>query len=254
MSYYAEVAPYLLHQAQGRGLMVKRWPHGIDGSMFYQKHPPEGGPIVLDDVDSLLRWVSQGVLEWHAPLGTLPNPLLHDWAIMDLDPNPPAEWDMVVQVAEVFKALLTLMEIPFLLKTSGQHGLHFYIAIEPLHHQDVLKVMAGWAEMVVHTIPEWATTARLKRDRGARIYLDYQQNGYQRTTVMAYSLRATAVASVSMPIRWEEITVPAEEWTMDRAREHLAQYGNLFLWTGPRINLREVSQRHGLLEGKGVMH
>lgn len=247
VSYYAEVAPYLLQEAAGRALTVKRWPHGIEGPMFYQKHPVDGGAIVVSTAADLLTWVGQGALEWHAPLGTIAAPLLHDWAILDLDPNPPAGWAGVVQVARVFRTLLDLMDLPFLLKTSGQRGLHFYLAIEPLDHRRVMSVMERLAQMVVETVPDLATVARLKKDRGARVYLDYLQNGHQRTTVMAYSLRATPQATVSMPIHWEDLDIPVDAWTMGRVREHLKRRGNLFRWPGPRVNLTTVARRHGLV-------
>lgn len=245
VSYYAEVAPYLLQQARGRPLTIKRWPHGIAGPMFYQKHPVEGEEIFVNTRDDLLTWVGQGALEWHAPLGVAPNLLNHDWAVLDLDPNPPAGWKEVLAVARVFKTLLDLLQVPFLLKTSGQRGLHFYFAIEPLDHRRVMDIIGQWAAMVVETVPDLATVARLKRDRGARIYLDYLQNGFKRTTVMAYSLRATPNATVSMPIRWEEADLGPDYWTMDRVRDHLHRYGNGFIWTRPRIRLLDVIQQSG---------
>lgn len=248
VSYYAEVAPYLLSQASGRSLTVKRWPHGIEAQMFYQKHPAPGMPLVVESLEALLTWVGQGALEWHAPLGVIADPLRHDWAILDLDPNPPAGWDEVLAAADAFKRLLDLMEVPFLLKSSGQRGLHFYIAIEPLDHQVVMNIVGRWADMIVDTIPEYTTVARLKRDRGPRVYLDYLQNGHTRTTVMAYSMRATPQATVSAPMRWEQVEHPPEFWSVARTLEQVRRCGNLFAWQGVRVNLEAVARRHGLLE------
>lgn len=247
VSYYAEVAPYMLDAARGRAVTVKRWPHGIDHPMFYQKHPPDGGPILIESVLSLLTWVGQGTLEFHTPLGHVASPLQHDWAILDLDPNPPTGWHEVVQVAEVCRSLLDLLGWPFLLKTSGQRGLHFYLPIEASDHRRVMAIMERLALMVVETTPDRATVARLKRDRGARVYLDYLQNGYTRTTVMPYSLRATAHATVSTPIRWADLVTPVESWTIPRVREHLRRWGNLFHWSGPRMDLVALATRHGLV-------
>lgn len=245
LAYYAEVGPYILDQARNRALTVKKWPHGIEDKMFYQKHPKPGEPLVVNSLARLLAWVAQGALEWHAPLGTLSQPLIHDWAILDLDPDPLASWDRLVLAATTVKTLLDLMDVPFLLKTSGQKGLHFYVPIEPTPHHHVTHIMRQWAESVVQTIPEAATVARLKRDRGPRIYLDYLQNGFQRTTVMAYSLRATPKATVSMPIRFEDIGYGIDYWTMGRVSQRLHQEGNLFRWQGPRVPLEEVAKKYG---------
>lgn len=253
LGYYAEVAPYILRLASGRPLTVKRWPHGVQGPMFYQKHPPMGGDILIDNARELLTWVAQGALEFHAPLGTLEHPLVHDWAILDLDPNPPAGWEMVVQVARVFRSLLDLLDVPFLLKTSGQRGLHFYVAIEPADHRQVMTLMGQLCDAVVGTVPEQATVERLKRDRGPRVYLDYLQNGYQRTTVLAYSLRATDHATVSTPITWDQVTVPAKAWTISRVREQLQTAGDLFQWSGPRVDLALALRRHGITTAEGGM-
>ena len=246
VKYYAEVSSYLLEQAQGRSLTVKRWPHGVDGPMFYQKHPEPGVPIMLAGVSDLLTWVGQGALEWHAPLGYTHEPGSHDWAILDLDPNPPADWEAVAAVAAVFRKLLDLMNVRFLLKTSGQRGLHFYIRILPLGHERITRIMGHLAELVVGAVPEKATVARLKRDRGPRVYLDYLQNGHARTTVMAYSLRATPTATASAPIEWGDVVRPPAYWTWAMVLERLHERGNLFRWQGEPVDLVDVARRHGL--------
>jgi bifunctional non-homologous end joining protein LigD len=214
--------------------------------MFYQKHAPSGGPITVQTVSELIAWVGRGALEWHAPLGYLTAPGQHDWAVLDLDPNPPADWWQVVEVAEVVRRMLGLMNVPFLLKTSGQRGLHFYIAIKPCPASDVLRVMAQLAQIVVQTVPDLATVRWRKRDRGGRVYLDYLQNGRTRTTVMAYSLRATPTATVSMPIDWSEVQALPAYWTMNRVLNRIRVRGGQFGWQGPRVDLRALETRYGL--------
>lgn len=246
LGYYLRVSSGLLAHAEDRLLTVKRWPHGITGPMFYQRHPEPGQDIVLQSVRDVLHWVGLGVIEWHAPLGTREAPLRHDLAVMDLDPNPPAGWDEVLAVAEVFAHLLDLLLIPFLLKTSGQRGMHFYIAIESENHTDVMAAMGRLAAMVVDTIPGQATVARLKKDRGSRVYLDYLQNGYARTTALAYTVRATPDATVSAPIRREEWDFEPTHWTMARVAKRLENLGDLFHWSGPRVPLLERLAEKGI--------
>ena len=49
-------------------------------------------------------------------------------------------------------------------------------------------------------------TATVARDvRQGRIYIDYQRNARGATTVAAYSPRARADASVSLPVTWDEL-------------------------------------------------
>ena len=251
VSYYAEVAPYLLQQAEGRALTVKRWPHGIQGPMFYQKHPSPGVPLTVSRVEELLFWVGQGALEWHAPLGFLDNPGQHTWVVLDLDPNPPAGWNDVLTAGFAFKQLLELMGVGYLMKTSGQRGLHFYVRVLPVDWRVAMAIIKQWAALIAKTIPDVATVERLKRDRGPRVYLDYLQNGRGRTTVMAYSLRATPGASVSSPITWPQAAHPPGYWTMERTRNQLKKHGNLFCWKGPPVDLVKVAIRHGFRKEGG---
>lgn len=242
--YYASVSRLLVDHARNRALTVKRWPEGITGPMFYQKHPSPGDQwIHIRDWQDVVHWVGLGVIEWHAPLGTIEAPLVHDWAVMDLDPNPPAGWVQVAQVTKIFTELLSLLKIPFLLKTSGQKGLHVYIPIEPLPHSEVVRHMESLAKTVTAAFPDLCTVARLKKSRGNRVYLDYLQNGHKRTMAMVYSLRAVPEASVSTPIRPEEVSVDPTYWTMDRVLTRIRDFGDLFRWPGPRVVLADRLRR-----------
>ena len=44
MRYYVRVAPYILPVVDGRPLIMKRFPNGIDGQPFYQHKAPEKVP------------------------------------------------------------------------------------------------------------------------------------------------------------------------------------------------------------------
>ena len=245
--YYACVAPYVIVHGGQRNLTVKRWPNGITGQMFYQKYVAPGQPIMINCPRDVVWWVGQGVIEWHAPLGTLPSPNFHDWAVMDLDPSVESEWVEVVEVARVVQGLLEGLEIPFLLKTSGQRGLHFYIAITSSPHDLIVQWMGRLAKLVVQIIPNVATVARLKVQRGRRVYLDYLQNGHTRTMAMPYTVRAVAEASVSTPIRPGELDIDPVQWTMPIVCDRLAQYGDLFAWQGERVDLPKKLMSKGVL-------
>ncbi len=54
-------------------------------------------------------------------------------------------------------------------------------------------------------MPAQVTTAWWKEERGARIFVDFNQANRDRTMAGAYSPRALAAATVSCPIRWEEL-------------------------------------------------
>ncbi len=58
----------------------------------------------------------------------------------------------------------------------------------------------------MHRLPEIATVERQLDARGGKVYVDYLQNGHGRLLVAPYSARTVPSASVSMPLRWEQVT------------------------------------------------
>jgi bifunctional non-homologous end joining protein LigD len=61
--------------------------------------------------------------------------------------------------------------------------------------------------------------------------LDYTQNAINKTLVAPYSVRPSAGAPVSMPIRWEELDDPdlrSDRWTIRDAGARLVEVGDLF--------------------------
>jgi DNA primase len=72
------------------------------------------------------------------------------------------------------------------------------------------------------------TTKWWKEERGVRVFLDYNQNARDRTIASAYSVRARVDATVSAPVRWEEIAdaVPTD-FTIATMPSRFAEVGDL---------------------------
>jgi len=76
-------------------------------------------------------------------------------------------------------------------------------------------------------MPEQVTTAWWKEERGARIFVDFNQANRDRTIAGAYSPRALANATVSCPIRWEELgSVDPAAFTIATLPERLKASGD----------------------------
>ena len=60
--------------------------------------------------------------------------------------------------------------------------------------------------------------------------LDVNQNGWGRTTAAVYSLRPRVGATVSTPLRWDEVTATLDptSFTMDVVFERIRRHGDLF--------------------------
>ncbi len=216
--YYAQVAGAMVPHLKDRALTLRRWPIGLGGGCFYQRHlagrtgSPEGRvPIRIDTVDDLGRWAAQGIVEVHAPLGRLSLAGRHDWTVVDLDPHPPADFGQAVAVGEAVAALLAKLGMPYSLKTSGGRGLHLYIPVQPVGADAALAQAERLARLIRLTWPNATTLTRTVGRRGGRVYIDYLQNAGNRTMAAPFSVRGLPEAPVSWPTAWPDIrgrTVP----------------------------------------------
>ena len=123
-------------------------------------------------------------------------------------------------------------------KTSGNRGVHVYSRIERTHEfLDVRHAVIGIARELERRLPDLVTTAWWKEERGARLFVDYNQANRDRTIASAYSPRPLPHAPVSMPLTWAQLpeadpaeftvtTVPAivaaegDAWAEIDAPEH----------------------------------
>ena len=119
--------------------------------------------------------------------------------LIDLDPQEGTGFDEAVAVARVVREVLRERGLEGFPKTSGGRGLHIVAPIEPQPWSEVQRTREAIGREVVERVPELATMKRLKRDRGARVYVDC---GPQ-TVASAYSIRPGGY--VSAPLRWDEL-------------------------------------------------
>ena len=61
------------------------------------------------------------------------------------------------------------------------------------------------AREVERRLPDMATSAWWKEQRGERVFIDYNQNARDRTVASAYSVRANPEGRVSCPVEWDEV-------------------------------------------------
>jgi DNA primase len=91
-------------------------------------------------------------------------------------------------------------------KTSGSRGLHVNVPIEPRWtFTEVRRAALALARAVERRLPDLATSAWWKEQRGERVFIDYNQNARDRTVASAYSVRANPEGRVSCPVEWDEV-------------------------------------------------
>ena len=91
-------------------------------------------------------------------------------------------------------------------KTSGSRGMHVNVPIEPRWtFTEVRRAALALARELERRLPDIATSAWWKEQRGERVFVDYNQNARDRTVASAYSVRANPEARVSCPLEWDEV-------------------------------------------------
>lgn len=244
VGWYRDVAPVLLQHMARRPVVAQRWPDGIDEFTWFQHRAPPRAPdylrsaqiagdrrILIENEDALLWMVNQAALTFHgwtSRMGTLGNP---DWAIIDLDPGTHTTWAQVIEVAQAVRALLELLEVPSVVKTSGQKGLHVLVPLGPGHTPaQSFEFSSRVCAMVAHLKPELVSLEAETGPRRGRLFLDFLQNYEGKTLVLPYSVRGADGAPVSMPVQWAEVTeqLDPRAYTIKTARKRLDALGDLF--------------------------
>ena len=246
VDHYVALADCVLPHVRRRPFHMKRYPNGVAGEFFHQKrvppHPdfvgeqfvqfPSGHSTVFAVVDNAaaLAWVvNLGCIElhtWHSRVSDIEKP---DYVLIDLDPTVDGQWPHVREIALVVKDVMEELGLAPYPKTSGATGLHVLAPIRPeLPFPEVRRFAKALAEEVERRIgdQEVATTTWRVADRRG-VFVDFGQNARDHTIASAYSVRPTADARVSAPLRWDEVaTVEPEAFTIETMRARVAAIGD----------------------------
>jgi bifunctional non-homologous end joining protein LigD len=250
IQYYADVAPVLLPHIRDRAMVMKRYPHGAAGPFFFMKRAPVPRPPwirtcaiehgsrgvidfpVIDDVPSLLWVINLGCIDlnqWYATCDDTDRP---DYLHFDLDPGEGATFGQVREAALVVRDALESLEMKPVVKTSGSKGLHVYVPIVRKATQKEVWTFAKALAVELASRNRGLMTAeyrKAKRPRG-RVLVDYNQNAWGQTLASVYSVRPTALATVSTPVAWTEVAgrVKIEDFRLDNVRARVAKVGDLW--------------------------
>ena len=250
IGYYARVADVMVPHLAGRGCVLRRFPGGVEGDAFYVQRLPKHAPDwvrtcrvprssgkVLDQVDiadrATLMWVAQlGAIDVHPQYARADMPDVPDVMHFDLDPTPGTSFAKVCEAALEVRTALDVLQLPSVVKTSGNEGLHVYIPIvRGPSQKDVWRVARDIARVLGKRHPSLFTlTYRVAARPRNRVLLDFNQNAEGRTLAAAYAARPTARATVSAPLRWQEVEagVRAEWFDLLTMPDRIAEVGDLW--------------------------
>jgi len=236
VQYFLSVGDGILGALRERPTTLERWPGGVfegaklstrmdnRGDAFYQKRVPQNAPDYVQTAriafpsgrpaDEVCP-TELAVVAWCANLGTL---TFHPWPVrrgevdcpdqlrIDLDPQPGTDFTHAAVVSAQLRELLHELGMEGHPKTSGGRGLHVYVPIEPRWtFVEARRAVIALGRELARRMPEQVTMNWWKEERGERIFVDYNQMARDRTIASAYSIRANPRATVSAPLRWDEV-------------------------------------------------
>ena len=222
IEYYARIAPHMLSHLRDRPLTLERYPNGIHTKRFFQKEvssyfpswirtvtlPKAGGTVthvVCNDTATLVYLANQACITPHIFLSRIDKLEVPDQLIFDLDPQG-EDFEPVRTTALDFKQLLNELALPAFLKTTGSRGLHVVVPLRRRETYDAVRTFAREvAAIIVSQKPQDRTMEQLKANRGGRVFIDTNRNGYAQLVAPAYAVRARKGAPVSAPLAWSEL-------------------------------------------------
>src|SRR5216684_5595147 len=249
LQYYADVSPVLLPHVRDRAMVMKRYPNGAAREFFFMKRAPAPRPEwieicrlqhgskmvdfpMIQDLASLLWVINLGCIDLNQWYGRCDDPERSDYLHFDLDPVPGTSFEQVREIALILRDALASLKMPSYAKTTGSRGVHVYVPIVrgPMQ-KEVWMFARELARVLQDAHPKLITTTYnvARRPKGT-VLVDYNQNASGRTLASVYSVRPTALATVSMPVTWKEVErgITIEDFRIDNVGKRIKKLGDLW--------------------------
>jgi bifunctional non-homologous end joining protein LigD len=229
IDYYVRVAAVMLPHLRERPLTMKRFPDGVEGKSFFEKHIPSHAPEWVHSVDvgasdgqeiipyamvndlPTLAWAANlGAIELHVPLWHVGRrrklPARPDHMVFDLDPGEGTSIVECCVVAGYVTNELAQQGIEVFAKTSGSKGLQLYAAVGARTTWDSLRERTHDIARKLESDHRDLVVSNMRRSlRRGRVLIDWSQNTAAKTTVAVYSVRARPTPTVSTPVTSAEV-------------------------------------------------
>jgi bifunctional non-homologous end joining protein LigD len=233
VDYLDACSGFILPELQERPLSVIRVRSGQQP--FMQKNVPDYAPswirtvsmwaqaskrevhyALCDDRRTLLWFANQRAVEYHPTLFRVEAMDRPTYLILDIDPPSGGEFGHAVAAALLVRQALADVGLTGAVKTSGSKGVHIYVPIIA-SADDAAAATRAIAVRAEKLDPGLATTAFVKDEREGKVFLD-STRAHGATVAAAYSPRARQGATVSFPVRWEDLeSVTPRDFTVKSA-------------------------------------
>jgi bifunctional non-homologous end joining protein LigD len=265
IDYYRKVARAMLPHLKDRPESMYRTPHGITQGGFFQKEAGELPPpwmktkeiyskhvdknikfLVCQDEATLVYLANLGCIEINPWLSRLQSLNFPDYFVIDLDPED-ISFDKVIGAALAVHEVLDKAGAPSYPKTSGASGMHIYVPLGAQYDYDSAEKFARVVVTLVHQkVPEFTSLLRSPPKRQKKVYLDFLQNKAGQTIAAPYSIRPRPGATVSAPLKWEEVKLGLHpsQFTIQTMPLRLEEVGDLFSGVlGPGIDIESCIEK-----------
>jgi DNA ligase D len=244
--YYLAVEPTVMRAMRDRPVLLQRFPNGAAGSSFFQKRIPDGAPdwltttivttpngttsnaLVIADLGHLVWAVNMGCIGFHSWPMRASDPEHCDELRIDLDPGPGTTFAMAQETAAEVRRLFSDVGVRSYIKTTGNRGLHVYVHLAQMWDSIAVRSAAvAVARELARRRPDLITDAWWKEERGARIFVDFNQNAPHKTVFAPWSVRARNHAPVSCGFEWDELeSIDPNALTISTVPDRLRSMGD----------------------------
>lgn len=253
IDYMVRIAPVAIPHLAGRCLTFRRYPNGTDTAGFFEKrcpgHRPEWVPVALgpgdrtggieycriEEIAAMVWAANMAAIEIHAPMALSVDLAVPRALVFDFDPGAPATIVECCQIAIAARDVLESVDLHAWCKTSGSKGLQMYVPLNTsgATHEGAADFALAVGQVLERELPGRVTTVMAKAQRPGKIFVDWSQNAFHKTTIAPYSLRARSEPTVSTPVTWEEVESCANgdvvlRFTSDELLDRVEQHGDLF--------------------------
>jgi bifunctional non-homologous end joining protein LigD len=249
----ARIAPVAIPHLTGRALTFKRFPDGTETNGFFEKRCPGHRPpwvdvalgpgdrkggieyCRLDEVAAMVWAANMAAIEIHAPMALADDLATPRALVFDFDPGAPATIVECCEVALATREVLESVGLQSWCKTSGSKGLQLYVPLNVggVTHEGAADFALAVGQVLERQLTGKVTTVMAKAARPGKIFVDWSQNAFHKTTIAPYSLRARPEPTVSTPVDWDEVAGCAARetelrFTSDAVLARVDALGDLF--------------------------
>jgi bifunctional non-homologous end joining protein LigD len=178
---------------------------------------------------------NMAAIEIHAPMALADDLDTPRTLVFDFDPGAPAAIAECCEVALAARDVLDAVGLRGWCKTSGSKGLQMYVPLNTTtaSHDAAADFALAVGQVLERQLPGRVTTVMAKAARPGKIFVDWSQNAFHKTTIAPYSLRARPEPTVSTPVTWEEVSACSGRgdelrFTSDEVLARVDTRGDLF--------------------------